>query len=127
VGPFFERPPEPPDEIGEPEADEEPGGQVSARGLDAFQPGHGYPQGDPDEPEHDRAQDMAEPAEKGDEQGLGKGPAPGPADDDKRKIMVGTDDGVDETERRRRARQDPDILFDHRSLDPSLGKKIGGR
>ena len=49
MGFVFERPPEPPDKVSEPEADKKPGGQAPSCRLNAFQAGDGYPQSDADE------------------------------------------------------------------------------
>ena len=71
----------------------------------AFQ-GPAYP---PEEAENDRAQDMTEPAEEGNEEGFRERPAPRPGHDDEREVMIGSDEGMDESYGRRRPRQDPDV------------------
>ncbi|MCK7541357.1 MAG: hypothetical protein MZV63_65955 [Marinilabiliales bacterium] len=104
-----------PDEIGEAEADEEPGRDRAPGRLDAFELGHGDAQGDADEAEDDRAEDVPQAGQEGDAQGLPQGPFAGPADDDERQVVVGADDGVDEAEPGRRAGQHPDLVSDHHS------------
>ena len=85
-----------PQEIGEPEADEQPGGQASPGSFDVLQPEHGHSQGDPQESQGYGAQDMTQAAEEGHEQGFGQAPPPGAADHDEGKIVIRPHQGVDE-------------------------------
>ena len=65
VGLFSESPVQTPDEIGQPESDEQPGGQISPPGFNAFKTRHGYSQGDSQKAKNDGTQDVAQAGEEG--------------------------------------------------------------
>jgi len=97
-----------PYEVGQAKTDEEPGRQAPSKGLHPLEFRHRDAQADAQEAEDDRAQDVSQSAEERDDKGFRKGPSPRPGHDDERKVMVGADDGVDETDRNRRPRQNRD-------------------
>ena len=93
--------PESPGGVEGPDCDQHPGRQLSTNRFQHLQPEYGDAERDADRADQDGAEDVAESAEGGDGEGLGSGPALGPAHRKEREIVVGAQEGVEESERRR--------------------------
>jgi hypothetical protein len=87
-----------PDEVGQAESDEEPGGPVGPLALDVLEPLDADAEGDADETEHDGGHHVAQAADQGDGDGLAQRPAAGAGHGDERQVVIGADDGVDEAD-----------------------------
>jgi hypothetical protein len=79
-----------PDEIGQPESDQQPGGQTPPEGLDPLDPEYRHSQGYTDETDNHRTQHMTQSTQEGYKKRLGKSPSSGATDHDKRQVMVRT-------------------------------------
>ena len=74
-----------------------------------------HPDRHPDESEHDRTENMPHPAESGDPGGFRQRPAPGATHDDEGQVVVGAEEGMQETDRSSCSRQHRDLVT-HRVL-----------
>ncbi len=85
-----------PNKIHQPEGNQRPRGQIAAKGFDCRQSGNCDPQRDADQPQPDGACHMTRAAQQGNPEGFQHRPFPGLSHDNKREIVVGTQQGVKE-------------------------------
>lgn len=99
-----------PNQVGKTETSNQPTCDGSTKGLQAGEPADRNPKNNSGQPEQDGTEDVPEPAETGDENGLPKSPFPCLRQDDKRKIVVWSEKGVQKTNRSGRYCKDRQFL-----------------
>ena len=89
-----DRVPHPPDQIGQPECDEKPGREFTARRLPKLQLRHRQSERDAQAAKQHGAEHVPQPAEQGDPNRLGAGPPQRPAHGHEGEIVVRADQGM---------------------------------
>ncbi len=112
-----------PGEVGEAEAQEQPAGELAARGFPPGDVGEGPAQGQAEGAEQHGSRDVAEAADQGDGQGAAAGPAAAPGKGDEGQVVVRPEEGVDHADRDRGRCQQRQLAA---HWVPLIGKLLNG-